>query len=552
MLIPARIVVAGLAVLAAGSLSASAAAAPPGNDAFSAAEAMTGRTATATGTNEDATKEPGEPEHADDPGGASIWYAWTAPASGRATLSTCGSDFDTLLAVYTGASVAALDEVVANDDDCGTRSLVSFDPVEGTTYRIAVDGKVAATGNVELDLRLAPVNDDFADAQALAGDAGGVSGTTLGASEEEGEPFHYGVGYPSVWYAWTAPSSGWATFESCGSAFDTVLAVYVGAELDALESVAGDDDACALASRVSFEATAGTVYRVAVAGYDGETGDFTLVWNRNPPPPEPPYPVDRPRISGVAREGDTLAASDGAWFGAQPISFSYAWGRCDRDFERCALIPGAGSRTYVPSAADVGWRIYVRVTGTNSVGSSSAFSNLTALVAARPPVNMIVPQVTGAARPGSILVATAGEWAGTGPISVAYQWQSCDASEVSCADLSGELGPVMRVGSAHRGMRLRVVVTATNAGGSASAQSDSTPMVRRATARRCVVPNVKGKALATARRALRRAACGTGRVRRSHSASVRAGRVISQSPRAGAKRAAGAKVRLVVSNGKKR
>jgi hypothetical protein len=545
----ARIAVALLVVCGAGSLSLPAAAAPPGNDAFTAAEVLTGRTATATGSNEEATKEPGEPEHAGDPGGASIWYVWTAPAFGRATLSTCDSDFNTVLAVYTGSDLASAVEVAANDDDCGTRSVVSFDAVGGAAYRIAVDGKAGATGDVLLDLRLAPPNDDFADAVSIAGDVGTVAGTTVGASLEEDEPFH---GFPSVWYAWTAPSSGWATIETCGSGFDTVLAVYVGSELGDLEWVTANDDGCAPESRVTFEAAAGTVYRVAVAGWEGASGEFTLAWNRNPPPPEPPYADEYPRISGVVREGETLTASEGVWFGAQPISFVFAWGRCDREYEQCGLIPGATSRTYVPSGADVGWRLFVRVTATNSVGSGSSFSNVTAPVAARPPVNMVVPQVTGAARLGAILVATAGEWVGSRPLSLAYQWQSCDASEVSCVDLAGEAAPVIRVGSAHRGRRLRIVVTATNPGGSASAQSDATAMVRRVAARRCVVPQVKGKTVAAAKRALRLAACSTGRVRRSYSASVRVGRVVSQSPRAGARRAPGAKVGLVVSKGRKR
>lgn len=546
----ARLAVGVLVVCTAGSLSLPAAAAPPENDSFSAAEALTGRAATATSDNEDATKELGEPDHAGDPGGASIWYGWTAPASGTATVSTCGSDFDTLLAAYTGAAVSSLDEVAANDDDCGTRSAVSFDVVEATAYRIAVDGKGGATGDVVLDVRLAPANDDFADAAAIAGDAGSVAGTTVGASVEEDEPF----GSPSVWFAWTAPSSGWATFETCVSAFDTVLAAYVGTELAELEWVAADDDGCAPGggSTITFVATAGTQYRVAVAGYDGDTGDFTLAWNRNPPPPEPPYAGEDPRITGVARDGETLTASDGVWSGAQPISFSHAWGRCDRDYERCALIAGANARTYVPSGGDVGWRLFVRVTATNFVGSSAAYSVSTAPVAARPPVSIVVPRVSGAALPGAILLATVGEWSGTAPISFTYQWQVCDAPDVSCADLPGEAAPVMRVTAAHRAKRLRVVVTATNAGGSASAESDSTPLVRTIGARRCVVPRVKGKPVAAARRAIRRAGCSPGRIRRSHSASVRVGRVISQSPRAGARRAAGAKVNLVLSRGKKR
>jgi PASTA domain len=544
----ARIAVAVLTASAAGVLSLPAAAAPPVNDSFAAAGTLTGRTSSVSGTNADATKEPGEPDHDGNPGGASIWYAWTAPSSGETTLSTCGSDFDTLLAAYTGDSVAVLDEVAANDDDCGTRSVISFDAVEGTTYRIAVDGKDGATGDVFVDLRLAPVNDDFADSTLVTGDVGSVSGTTVGASEEADEPLHYGVGYPSVWYAWTAPSSGWATFETCGSSFDTVLAAYVGTALADLGEVASDDDAdCWPGSRISFEATGGTRYVIAVAGYDGVTGDFTLVWNRHGPPP---YPIEYPWITGDAVDGQTLTVTEGDWGGERPMTFAFAWWRCDRYYERCASISGATGRTYVPGAGDVGWRLYVHVTASNVRGAGLEFSNITAPVAARAPGNVVVPFVRGRAIPGQILVATGGEWSGTGPMALSYQWQSCDVAE-NCVELAGEAAPVIQVGAAHLGRSLRVVVTATNPGGSASAASDTTALVRRA-GRRCVVPNVKRKALALARQAIRRAGCTVGRIRRSHSASVRNGRVISQSPRPGARRAAGTRVNLVLSRGKKR
>jgi len=46
-----------------------------------------------------ATKEPGEPAHAGNDGGASIWYSWTAPSTGNVTITTEGSSFDTLLGV---------------------------------------------------------------------------------------------------------------------------------------------------------------------------------------------------------------------------------------------------------------------------------------------------------------------------------------------------------------------------------------------------------------------------------------------------------------------
>lgn len=546
----ARLAALGVTAFAAFVLAGTAAALAPDNDAFADATALTGRTAFASGSNVDATKETGEPNHADDPGGASIWYSWTAPAAGEATLATCASDVDTLLAVYTGSAVDHLVEVDSDDNGCGEGSELSFQASAGTVYRIAVDGAGGDTGPIELALSLAPPNDDFAAAVPLTGDAGSTAGTTEGATGEAGEPEHaYGDGFPSVWFKWTAPSSGWATFQTCGS--ESIVAAYVGSALSGLGEVASDYGSCWPGSRISFEATAGGVYSVVVAGVDGETGEFALTWNRNPPPPEPPYSLDYPGISGNPVDGQTLTAVDGHWGGAQPISFAYAWGRCDRDYERCGIINGANARTYVATSGDVGWRLFVRVTATNAVGSSAEFSDLTAVVAARPPANLVAPFVSGRATPGEILVATSGEWSGTGPMAMAYRWQSCDAAE-NCVDLAGEGGPVIRVTTAHLGRSLRVVVTATNVGGSGTEASDTTALVRKTATRACVVPKVKGKTAAAARKAIRRAGCKVGAIRRSYSASIRSGRVVSQSPRAGARRAAGTKVTLVLSKGKRR
>jgi hypothetical protein len=141
-----------VAVLSApASLPAVAVAQPP-NDNFANAQVLSGTTATATGTNVDATMEPGEPEHAGFTGGTSVWYVWTAPASGPVRISTCGSDFDTLLAVYTGDSVSALTTIASNDDACDTQSRVGFDATAGTTYRIVVDGLAGSTGSIALAL----------------------------------------------------------------------------------------------------------------------------------------------------------------------------------------------------------------------------------------------------------------------------------------------------------------------------------------------------------------------------------------------------------------
>jgi hypothetical protein len=130
-------------------------AAPP-NDNFASAAVLSGTAATATGTNIDATKEPGEPEHAGQPGGRSVWWRWTAPAAGGVTIDACDSSFDTVLAVYTGTSVDALIPVKSNDDTdaCDFGSSVTFVAVSGQVYSIAVDGNDEEEG--EVGLRLQP------------------------------------------------------------------------------------------------------------------------------------------------------------------------------------------------------------------------------------------------------------------------------------------------------------------------------------------------------------------------------------------------------------
>lgn len=132
---------------------------PPPNDAFVNAQGISGTSGSIAGTNVFATKEPGEPSHEPlgNVGGKSVWYVWTAPSSGTASLTTAGSDFDTLLAVYTGNTVNALTAVVKNDDvqtPVNTTSTVQFDAIGGTTYHIAVDGFDADDGNITLNFTL--------------------------------------------------------------------------------------------------------------------------------------------------------------------------------------------------------------------------------------------------------------------------------------------------------------------------------------------------------------------------------------------------------------
>jgi Tol biopolymer transport system component len=164
-------------------LAAAPASAAPSNDTFSAATVLTGTRVLRTGdSNTGATGEPGEPQHANTPGGASVWYSWTPVASGPATISTAGSSFDTLLGVYVGSSVNALAGVVSNDDDPNhdvLTSVVHLDAIAATTYRIAVDGYAGDQGTLRLRLHEGPPSTARVSISDLEAEANDTSETAV-------------------------------------------------------------------------------------------------------------------------------------------------------------------------------------------------------------------------------------------------------------------------------------------------------------------------------------------------------------------------------------
>src|SRR4051812_16861494 len=140
------------AVVVALSAAPPLAAAVPANDALAGAVTLAAAGGSLTTTNLEATKEAGEPEHAGNPGGASIWFKWTPNFTGMASIDASGSAVDTLLAGYTGASIAGLSLVASDDDvsDAASSGRVCFPVTAGATWRIAVDGYAGAAGDITL------------------------------------------------------------------------------------------------------------------------------------------------------------------------------------------------------------------------------------------------------------------------------------------------------------------------------------------------------------------------------------------------------------------
>jgi Ca2+-binding RTX toxin-like protein len=257
----------------------------PANDNF-AGSGIAGADGTAFGSNTDATGQTGEPSIAGSPADTSVWYSWTAPENGPTTFNTRDAAFDTTLHVFTGASFGTLASVASNDDFNGTlQSKVTFTAAAGTTYRIAVDGFGAAHGPFGLQwAQNPPANDDFASPTSITGATGKAFGGNSRSTGEPGEPNHGSIPDRSVWYSWTAPEAGAVSFNTRESNFDTALAVYTGTSITGLTQLASNDQYNGSdQSRVVFNATAGTTYRIAVDGFGATTGNVGLQWTTKPP-----------------------------------------------------------------------------------------------------------------------------------------------------------------------------------------------------------------------------------------------------------------------------
>lgn len=86
-----------------------------------------------------------------------VWYCYTPSCSGTATVSTCGSGFNTKVAVYEDCACPVSTSAAACDDDaCGLQSEVSLPVTACTSYLIRVGGFGAAQGTGTLDVSCTP------------------------------------------------------------------------------------------------------------------------------------------------------------------------------------------------------------------------------------------------------------------------------------------------------------------------------------------------------------------------------------------------------------
>ncbi len=83
-----------------------------------------------------------------------IWYSYTPAQSGDATISLCGSGYDTKLAVYEGGCPGVESAVACNDDACSLQSEVTLAVTGGTQYLVRIGGYNGAQGAGTMNISL--------------------------------------------------------------------------------------------------------------------------------------------------------------------------------------------------------------------------------------------------------------------------------------------------------------------------------------------------------------------------------------------------------------
>jgi surface protein len=170
-----------------------------------------------------------------------------------------------------------------------------------------------------------------------------------------------------------------------------------------------------------------------------------------------PAIVSAPVISGTTTLGSVLTTTDGVWTGNPTPTFTYQWKR------GVSNITSATSATYTLVLADSGAAITCVVTAINAVGNNNSTSNI--ITADNyPPVNTVLPVISGTNTLGSVITTTNGTWTNS-PSSFTYQWKR-NATNV------GTNTPTYTLVLDDSNAAITCVVTAINIGGSASATSN--------------------------------------------------------------------------------
>ena len=294
-----------------------------------------------------------------------------------------------------GSSTWISDYAVTNYTDSAGHTIAVLDPGNDSSYVLTVaasgyaawsfDGYLPGDQHRTLTACLAPPgyaapNDNFAQRQSLTGANLTATGDNVGATSEQGEP-NPGVGQ-TVWWTWTAPSTGAAMIDASGSSFATALAVFTGNTVSSLVPLVS----LASGSQASFFVKAGVAYQICVDSSDGSSG--LIVLRLYYTAPQPPVFTAQPTSQAVQVSGYSEADFNATASGTAPIS--YQWRKDGQ------AIPGATGNSYSVYGAQASDAGAYTVVASNAIGrATSAVAVLT--VISTPPNDMFAKRtvITG-------------------------------------------------------------------------------------------------------------------------------------------------------------
>jgi hypothetical protein len=292
-----------------GSLDVTALQSAPSNDNFSSATVIAALPFTNTVDITEATTEPPD-ERAPScafgsASGRTVWYSFTTPATAGVISASITAGISTVVAAYTGASLAALTEAACRSPYQGPPTL-TFLAAASTTYYFQVDGMFGQSGSLTFQLEEIPPppNDDFANATVIGGLPFSNVINTMAATTQSGEPASScsGSANQTAWYSFTPSQTRSISASAVNASFYPVVTAYTGNTLSGLTELG-----CrAFGGQVTFHAEAGTTYYLRVGSVYSDQGgsvEFRLVVT--PPPvaqfnfsPSDPSPFDAVQFYG--------------------------------------------------------------------------------------------------------------------------------------------------------------------------------------------------------------------------------------------------------------
>jgi hypothetical protein len=343
----------------------------PVNDNFAQRIVLSATTTNWVADNSGATTELGEvlPGGAS---GRTLWWSWTAPTNGTVLIGSTGFSAAATTATPTAIPAVAatkgvspndiiitgpgwgppgpttgpllavyLNNCISNLSLCASNSgwfptfeeinptngiityngewyvlpSLNFPVTQGQTYQISLDGVNGSFGSTSIAFSFSPApvppaNDNFAAAAIISGSTLTITGTTVGATSQLGDPSS-GVDPTdvTVWYSWTAAASGNVQVSvSANNSSGLNLGIYAGSSLWTLIPVAAGT------GQISFYALAGTTYKIMVAGPSGSATEFSLALNGPAPPPSlsvtrQPNGTYQIQVTGVVGQSFSIQAS---------------------------------------------------------------------------------------------------------------------------------------------------------------------------------------------------------------------------------------------------